>query len=308
MMRLSRVAAVVGGVVGIAVIPAPVVATAAAPPAGCHWALPTALALPAGFTSAGVAATDGETGFAGTATNFSSDFYDCRALVWQGGQGSLLPIPDGYFSEATGMNRLGDVVGFVGPATGGTVKPALWRAGTLVQLATANPDTSASAHDINDAGLIVGEAQEVGGYFQAVAWSANAPDTFRYVPGGSSQPTFLNSVTEDGVLAGNGTVETSTGVFQNQAVTGTVDAGLHPVPEPVPGAIANVYGAAGSYLVGDYYVGDELASHAVIWRNEQPQVLSTGNTTARGVNSQGVAVGIDSAAGKPVVWMNGVEQ
>jgi hypothetical protein len=302
-MRLLRIGLVLSVISGLAVIP-----VSAAAASGCHWGLPTALPVPAGFTSAMVLATDGEQAFAGVAVSFAGGSYDPRAVVWQGGQVSVLPTPDGYSSEADGMNRLGDVVGFVAPTAGGARAPALWRAGMLIQLGTASPSNDAMAFDINDAGLIVGEVQEQPGIgdIQAVAWSADAPDAFRYVPGGST--TILYSVTEGGLLAGTALVANDTGSFVYQAMTGTVDAGLHPLPGPVPGAITDARAAAGSYIVGSYYLADEVVEHALSWRNEQPQVLSTGSTRARGVNSQGTAVGVDDAAGRPLVWMNGVEQ
>jgi uncharacterized membrane protein len=113
--------------------------------------------------------------------------------VWQAGQVSVLPTPDGYSSEADGMNRLGDVVGYVAPTGGGARTPALWRAGMLIQLGTASPSNDAMAFDINDAGLIVGEVQEQPGIgdIQAVAWSADAPGTFSYVPGGFDDDPLL---------------------------------------------------------------------------------------------------------------------
>jgi uncharacterized membrane protein len=289
---------------GLAVIPVP-----AAAAAGCHWGLPTALPVPAGFTGVTVSATDGEEAFAGNAFSYVDGSFDRnRAVVWQGGQVSLLPTPDGYSSGAGGMNRLGDVVGYVTPTAGGTSTPALWRAGMLIQLGTASPSADATAYDINDAGLIVGYMRDLGfGYSQAVAWSADAPGTFSYVPGGST--TALYSVTEGGQLAGTAVVTDDTGrPVGTQAMTGTVDAGLHPLPGPVPGANTDARAAAGSYIVGYYNVVDE--GRALSWRNEQPQVLSTtGSNSARGVNSQGTATGGPFAAtGRPLVWMNGVEQ
>jgi hypothetical protein len=302
-MRLSRIALVLSMISGLAVIP-----VSAAAASGCHWGLPTALPVPAGFTSTMVTATDGEQAFAGVAVSFAGGSYDPRAVVWQGGQVSVLPTPDGYSSEADGMNRLGDVVGYVAPTGGGARTPALWRAGMLIQLGTASPSNDAMAFDINDAGLIVGEVQEQPGIgdIQAVAWSADAPGTFSYVPGGST--TILYSVTEGGLLAGTALVANDTGGFVYQAMTGTVDAGLHPLPGPVPGAITEARAAAGSYIVGSYNLAEEVVGHALSWRNEQPLVLSTGSTRARGVNSQGTVAGVDDAAGRPLVWMNGVEQ
>jgi hypothetical protein len=83
----------------------------------------------------------------------------------------------------------------------------------------------------------------------------------------------------------------------------------HALPEPPSSAYSEARAAAGSYVVGEYSMADETVGHAVIWRNEQPEVLSTaGSTVARGVNSQGIAAGVDYATGRPMVWMNGIEQ
>src|SRR5215207_2757114 len=142
MMRPSRLAATLGILISLSGI---LIAgeAAAAPSASCRWTRPTALPIPPGFTAAAVGATDGESTFAGSANTLAGGSFDFRAVVWQGGLVSLLPTPDGVSSQAAGMNRLGDVVGFVVPTAGGTRKPALWRAGALIQLATASSTTDA---------------------------------------------------------------------------------------------------------------------------------------------------------------------
>jgi hypothetical protein len=295
--------------VGLMAVAVPTAAVAdtigGAPAAACTWQLDTRLPLPVGFNSATVAATDGVGRFAGTAFDGQAPFTP-QAVLWQGGTVSVLPAPFGFSSYAFGLNRLGDVVGAIFPDAGGPSRPVLWRGGQLIRLGTASPDTSANARDINDAGLIVGEAIDPGADNRAIAWSADTPEKFQYpsVPGA---PSYLSAVNETGRLAGYAVVSTGT-TSRATGVVGTLAAGLHALPDLGNGTTTVVYSAAGPYLAGSQSAAFDTESHATLWRDETATVLSKRDSVAWGVNSAGAAAGSDAAAGLPLVWVNGVEQ
>jgi uncharacterized membrane protein len=306
-LRVLRGALVAAGALVLAV-PAVAVADSGAGgvAAACAWRLDSRLPVPVGFTGGQVTATDGVAAFAGIVQNGTAG--RTQAVVWQGGVASLLPTPAGSISAAYGLNRGGDVVGsttsILGPA--GRVRPALWRRGQLIQLGTASAGTAATARDINDAGLIVGEATEPGaGASQAVAWSADAPDRFQVVraPG---KPSALVAVTEAGILAGSSGDPTGAS-SRTVAVTGTVAAGLHVLADPPAPATSSLTAAAGAYLAGSVTAPGDTA-HATVWRSETATVLSKRDSVAAGVNSAGDAAGYDQAAHTALVWIGGVEQ
>lgn len=294
---------------GLAALAVPTAAAAAPGGAGtavaCTWRLDTRLPVPAGFTGGQVTATDGVAAFAGIVQNGTTG--RTQAVLWQGGVASLLPTPAASLSAAYGLNRGGDVVGTVTSTVGPAVRtrPVLWRRGQLIQLGTASAGTSATARDINDAGLIVGAATEPGAdASQAVAWSADTPDRFQFVsaPGRASA---LVAVTEAGVLAGSSSNPAGPS-SQTVGATGTVAAGLHLLADPAT-ATSSLAAAAGPYLAGSVtFPGD--VPHATTWRNEVSKVLSKRNSAAAGVNSSGDAAGSDQAAHAALVWVAGNEQ
>jgi uncharacterized membrane protein len=309
---LQRSVAAAAAVAAVATVLWPVGQAVAAPagdrnaaPRACSWRLDTRLPLPAGLTSASITATDGATGFTGVATNFSMND-EFHAVVWQAGRASVLPTPAGASSMAFGMNRGGDVVGVVFPGSGGGNQPVLWRAGRLVPLGTAPAVGDWVARDINDAGLIVGDVRDSDTGNQAVVWSAAEPAKFAFVR--SAAPiSSIAAVTEAGVLAGNAVSTTGT-TTAGAVVAGTVADGLHVVPSPAGAAGASVSAANGGYLAGQYVPTGGTDPNAVLWSDQAPQVLSKDNTEALGVNSHGLATGVDFTTGGAVVWSGGTEQ
>jgi len=305
-MRYRLLSLAVAGVAAAVVLPAGVApaapGTAAAGPvaAACTWRLDAKLALPAGLTSATVSATDGTADFAGTAWNFSvSDQF--FAVVWRAGRVSRLPTPVDSGSMAFGMNSHGDVVGVVLPPAGPS-RPVLWSGGRLIELGVAAPDISANPRDINDAGLIVGEAYLPANGNRAIAWSADQPSKFSYVASPGSE-SYLSAVTETGTVVGY----YSTAV-QTVAATGTVAGGLQALPLPAGADNAYTVAANSTYVAGAAHTAGAEGFHAVLWASGVPKDLSKDETAASGVNSAGTVVGNNFTTGRAVVWSGGTEQ
>jgi uncharacterized membrane protein len=304
-MRYRLSALAVAGLAAAVVLPAaPAMAApgaaAARPAAPCTWRLDTRLPLPAGLTSASINATDGAADFAGAAWNFSvSDQF--FAVVWRAGRVSRLPTPAGSGSMAFGMNSHGDVVGVVLPPAGPST-PVLWRSGKLIELGVAAPDISANPRDVNDAGLIVGEAFLPADGNRAIAWSADQPSRFSYVASPGTE-SYLSAVTETGTVVGYYTT-----AVQAVPATGTVATGLQALPLPAGADSAYTVAASGAYVAGAAHTAGADNSHATLWQGGVPTDLSKEDTAPTGVNSAGTAVGNNFTTGRAVVWSGGTEQ
>jgi hypothetical protein len=273
----------------------------------CSWQLDTWLPLPAGYAGAAVAATDGATRFVGTAMN-SAVADDFRAVVWRGGRAVPLPTPAGSSSFAMGTNRRGDVVGVVfdtGAGFHGPNRPVLWRRGRMIELAMPPGAVEASARDINNAGLIVGDSLDRAGEHQVLVWSAHAPARVRQVPA-PGRLVSIAAVTENGVMAGAGI--TTEEPVRSIAVAGAVAGGLHVLPDLHPGDFSVVFAASGGYFAGVALAPTGGGVTAVLWHNGMPQALSTSSAEALAVNSHGTATGNRFSDFHPVVWNAGQEQ
>ena len=80
------------------------------------------------------------------------------AVIWVNGALQVIYTVANQFAEARGINSQGEVVGFYHPTmTGGPYQAFIWRPGTGVQLLSTLSGSLGMAHDINDAGQIVGQ-------------------------------------------------------------------------------------------------------------------------------------------------------
>jgi probable HAF family extracellular repeat protein len=93
---------------------------------------------------------------------------EVRALLWDRGGIVNLNPPGASYGRATAINARGQIVGIVdGPQGGG---PALWEGGIPIYL-PFRPYAGGQPHDINNQGLIVGEAFDAAtGLPHAVVW------------------------------------------------------------------------------------------------------------------------------------------
>lgn len=103
---------------------------------------------------------------AGTIVGKSSNV----ASVWKNGVVTALPMPPGIsaFTAAVDINDAGDII-----ATGGIPGDVgvLWRNGQPINLGTLPGGTISRVFRINEAGEIVGEANDANGFFRAVKWT-----------------------------------------------------------------------------------------------------------------------------------------
>lgn len=300
-MRARFVIVAVAAVVTSLLLPAgPAVA------GGCVYRLDTRLSAPAGFTDPVVSAGDGADGYVGFVRARDSD--DTWGVVWRSGRVRLLPAPAGVRAAASGLNRLGDTVGYLIDDTSGVSRPVLWPdRGDPIPLAPLTPGRSAFARDINDAGQIIGDAEQANGLSQIVTWSMMDPATVTVVPAGPDQSqTFAGTISDEGVVLGFGQVFIDPTIY-GAGLVGTV-AGLHLVPKPPQApATAEANAASGRFLAGSYgEVDGSFTGHAVVWQNEVPTVLSTADTYATGVTATGIVTGVDVASQRAVVWRGAV--
>jgi len=99
-----------------------------------------------------------------------------RAFVWD--SGGMRRLPDlGGPASASAINAAGEIAGgsYARPASGASEHHAvLWRGEELLDLGTLPGGVESHAWDVNDAGLVVGVAQDAGGAHRATMWQAGA--------------------------------------------------------------------------------------------------------------------------------------
>lgn len=105
---------------------------------------------------------------AGTIVGKSSNV----ASVWKNGVVTALPMPPGVsaFTAAIDINDAGDIIA-TGPVSFPIEVGVLWRNGQPINLGTLPGGTISRVFRINEAGEIVGEANDANGFFRAVKWT-----------------------------------------------------------------------------------------------------------------------------------------
>lgn len=94
-----------------------------------------------------------------------------HAFLWSDGRMTDIGTLDGgQYSEATGLNNRGQVVGLAN--TGGGLRGFVWQHGVLVDLGVVAGGgvNGSQARDVNDFGLIAGSSDVASGEFHAVLW------------------------------------------------------------------------------------------------------------------------------------------
>jgi uncharacterized membrane protein len=264
----------------------------------CAW---TARALPSlidgGFAQ--IQGTDGDTTWVGIAQGADHT----HAVLWRHGRiVELAGLPGSTYSAAADVNRRGVTVGFSG-GPDGYGHAVEWRNGRLTRLAEPAGALDSQATGINDAGLIVGWATLADSYIHPVVWPADRPGQARVLASTPGEYTYLNGVSETGVLAG-----VQTPFADPKALTGTVRTGLRPLTGTVPGAFTSAAAAAGRYVVGYQFVLDAPEqSGAVSWQDGRPTLLpgteGIDPAGATAVNTAGLVAG--GASGTALVWQHG---
>ncbi|MFY9514551.1 MAG: PEP-CTERM sorting domain-containing protein [Rubrivivax sp.] len=128
----------------------------------------------------------------------SGDASTRRAAVWDGTTALKLQLGDGTASEAHAINDLGQSVGWVNYGSSQS-RAALWNGTQLTLLATSN--WLDRAHDINNAGLVVGN---LGGH--AAAWDAQGVHNLGLLVNGGQVASTAASVNSWGMIGGSAPV------------------------------------------------------------------------------------------------------
>jgi probable HAF family extracellular repeat protein len=97
---------------------------------------------------------------AGQVVGMSQSSGGNRAFLWEQGSMTNLGTLGGTFSLAYGVNGSGQVVGESRIENDDDYHPFLWEGGAMIALATLGGGPDSAAHDINDAGDIVGESEK----------------------------------------------------------------------------------------------------------------------------------------------------
>lgn len=161
----------------------------------------------------------------GSASVDSSD--PGHAVLWSGGSvQDLGTLSGGFFSEAYGVNRLGQVVGWADTNDGSSVAHThgfLYSAATGMVDITPDNDTG-YALDINDSGQVTGYRTALGGY-HAYRWQAGLFVDLGVLPGFAH--SFGNAINASGRIAGNSSSATgnSEHLFRSLDAGGLQDLG-----------------------------------------------------------------------------------
>jgi len=151
-----------------------------------------------------------------------------QAFLWA--NGSLTPISSlgGPFISAYDINDAGEVVGLSTKVERGPDYAFLWKNGITTELPSLPTDTETMAWAINDAGVIVGIADDAQGDERAVIWSdgkyANLDDLISPDSGWSLESA--SAIADNGSIVGGGLFN---GQYEGFLLTPVGDGS---VPEP----------------------------------------------------------------------------
>lgn len=184
-----------------------------------------------------------------------------HAVLWQGTALSrdLGFMGSGDFSEAWGINDLGDIVGVANSVSMGQTRGFLWRNGSFTDLGSLAGQSGAStARDINNSGLIAGSSN--GGI--AVVWRNGVIETLPALSGGTTF-NFVTDLNNNGDVVGYG--QSPSGVHLDTPILwrgGTaIDLGRWP-----GGTFSRAYGINDNgQIVGEGNLVDGGPVHALLW-------------------------------------------
>lgn len=224
-----------------------------------------------------------------------------RAFRWTEG-GGLEPLPNlpgRDFCVGNGVNANGIVVG-TGAQTsfGSGALPVLWTTNTVQQLPLPVGFVVGRANDINDAGLAVGSAG--GGVGESAVMYGEAAEVITQMTELGARMTAAFSVNNAGRIVGPGTdpanAARNVGMVFDSSTGDAFEVGALPGAN---GALAFDVSEAG-HVVGSSMM-NQGSGRPFIWSDaggiqEIPLPAGTSQGSARGVNSDGWAVGTASSA------------
>jgi probable HAF family extracellular repeat protein len=223
-----------------------------------------------------------------------------RAFVWRDGEmdGLIGFGGPGSAAAATSINDVGQIAGgsftAADPATA-EQHAALWLDGkALVHLATLPDGRESHAWDINEAGLVVGVAQNSDGTDRAVLWSDGQPMDLGTLGGADAGASAVN---KGGQIAG--AARTRDGALQAFVWSDGAMTGLGTLPGSRHSRALDINDRGHVVGVAIAPSFEQNRHRAVLWRDraviDLNTVLSNAPewelTTARGINGDGIIVG-----------------
>jgi probable HAF family extracellular repeat protein len=183
---------------------------------------------------------------------------------------SLGTLPGGNWSEAHGINSLGQITGFWGNNLTGPWQAFIWEKDEMIDLGPSIGGADNRAFDINDNGAITGWWREDGGERTAFLWESGQAISLGPIPGGFSSEgagiNIHNQVSGWGILSdpdGGGTLTHA--FFWDKE--GMIDLGTLP---GFPRGAATDISNTGTIVGGAWGAG----SAALIWRDGVPTDLN----------------------------------
>jgi probable HAF family extracellular repeat protein len=242
----------------------------------------------------------------------------------------ITSFPAGVVAEATGINNLTQVVGYVVAYEGDNTPGAFYwdRRSGLHYLDDENRndrdcDSGAKAEAINDSGVIAGTRvvecrSSYGVYERAARWqSAWAPWEHLLPPDPAPRSNFAYNLNSAGVIVGwNKDGSAGTNAFHwNQGVTDYVPFPAVVAPALIEPSTVKAFGVNDSYqIVGTARYTPvlnsvDLSTRAFYWDGSAaeaellPTLVDVGDTAAFEINNQGFAVGYsDNHFRWAVIW------
>ena len=224
-----------------------------------------------------------------------------QAFRWTEG-GGLEPLPNlagRDFAAGNGVNGAGVVVGTASLTSFGSgALPVIWTANTVQQLPLPNGFAVGRGNDINDDGIAVGSVG--GGISESAVIYGETTEIISASTGGGATMTTAFSINNAGRVVGPGTdpanAARNVGLVYDSALDSIFEVGALPGAN---GAIAFGVSEAG-HVVGAS-MQNQGSGRPFIWSDaegiqEIPLPSGTSQGSARGVNSDGWAVGTASSA------------
>lgn len=221
-----------------------------------------------------------------------------RAVRWQNGLKKNLGTLGGRNSQATAINDFGIIVGWSETATGDR-HAFIWQNGVMTDLGTLGGRWSTAA-DLNRGGVVVGHSTTASGERHAFRWKSGV---FKDLGNRGTQYSLATAINTKGQIAGilgpppdaaGEEEDWSSGFLYYQETMSVLPHARHPSTSVFDISSEGV-------IVGreEDFRGENTTEDAWVWENGTIQLLpelSSGHSSAHGVNRAGNIVGLSQTA------------